>query len=208
MGREVLNLAARRNLMYRILDTSVVMTQSVTGLKGILHVDNDPPSTELMAKLAAFARGGGLLILSRALASTFTGERRIPCPVPGYELRSFGSGSLATATRDWEDPYFLAADAHSLVRRRNDPVLLFNARSLWEHYSVAPDGSGALLQLVGFTGRPSTSVTVAAAQASRSATMCAPDSDAPTVLQPVQVEGRTEYYLPPFSIYAALEFRS
>jgi hypothetical protein len=207
MAQEVLNLAARRNLQYRILDKPVAMKQSLAGLRAVLLVDNDPPPAELATRLAEFARGGGLVIVPRALATTFAGERPVLCPVGGFELRSLGRGSLAIAKRDWEDPFFLAADVHSLAGSRNDPVLMFNAPSLLAHYSVAPRGERALLQLVGFTGRRSASVSVAVAQAARPASMYIPESDAPTVLEAVKVGGRTEYHLPPFSFYAALEFR-
>jgi hypothetical protein len=94
------------------------------------------------------------------------------------------------------------------VKRRNDPVRLFNAGSLWEHYSEAADGRRALLQLVSFTSRPNPSVSVAPARPSRSIAMHVIGSVSPTMLAPVRVEGRTELHLPAFSYYAALEFAS
>src|SRR4051794_14527948 len=139
MGQEVLNLTARRNLFYRVLDRSMPANHQLDNLRAVLYVDRDAPSTELRSSLGAFARAGGLLIVPRELAAHFTGSKSIECPVAGYELRAFGKGSVAVATRDWEDPYFLAADVHNLVRRRHDPVTLFNSRSLWGHYSV-PSG--------------------------------------------------------------------
>jgi hypothetical protein len=208
LGQEVLNLAARRNLLYRVLDRSSHTSQKLEGLRGVLYVDNDPPSAGLKAQLDAFARNDGLLIVPRALASQFSGGKPAPCPVGGYDLRSLGKGSLAASMRDWDDPYFLAADVHNLVGRRNDPVRLFNARSLWSHYSVAADGSRALLQLVGFTSRPNESVSMALARKWSSVAMYAIGSESPTPLEAVTVEGRMEFQLPPFSYYAALEFRS
>jgi hypothetical protein len=208
MGQEVLNLSARHNLLYRVLDRSMPASQKLEGLRAVLYVDSDPPSPELKAKLDAFARAGGLLIVPHALASQFAGEKPVQCPVAGYDLRSLGKGSLAVATRDWDDPYFLAADVHSLVGRRNDPVTLFNAQSLWEHYSIAPDGGAALLQLVGFTSRPKDSVSMASGRPWRSAKLYTIGSGAPAVLEPVKVQGRPEFHLPAFSYYAALEFRS
>ena len=208
LGVEALNLSARRNLLYRILDRSVPASLRLEGLRAVLYVDSDPPSLELKAKLGAFAQAGGLLIMPHMLASQFSGGKPIQCPVTGYELRAFGKGSLATATRDWDDPYFLAADVHNLVSRRNDPVRLFNAQSLWEHYSVAPDGQRALLQLVGFTSRPNQSVSLAMARPWRGAAMHVIGKETPTMLEPVKVEGRMEFHLPTFSYYTGLEFRS
>jgi hypothetical protein len=208
MGQEVLNLAARGNLLYRILDRALPATQKMEGLRAVLYVDQDPPTPELKARLLAFARQGGLVIVPKALASGFPAGKPIACPVTGYDLKPLGNGSIAAATREWDDPYFLAADVHDLVSRKNDPVCLFNARTLWLHYSVAPDTRATVLQLVGFTGRPNESVTVAVKQPSRGATMYAPEWERPRMLEPVRVEGRTEYHLPEFSVYAALECRS
>ena len=208
LGQEVLNLAARRNLLYRVLDRSMPASQALAGLRAVLYLDGDPPSDGLKAELDAFVRAGGLLIVPHALASRFPGEKPIRCPVAGYEVRSFGKGSLAAATRDWDDPYFLAADMHNLVSRRNDPVRLFNSQSLWEHYSVAPDGQGALLQLVGFTSRPNESVSLAVARPWRTAAMYAIGMEAPTILKPVKVDGQMEFHLPAFSYYMGLEFQA
>lgn len=132
----------------------------------------------------------------------------MPCLVAGYELRQVGKGAVAAATDNWEDPYFLAADVHNLVRRRNDPVTLFNAGSLWEHYSVAPEGRAALLQLVGFTSQPYQAVSLAVAHPRRVAALYTIGAEQPTLLEPKRVEGRLEFHLPAFSYYAALEFRS
>jgi len=208
MGQELLNLAARRNLLYRVLDRAHPASQKFEGLPAALYVDSEPPSAELKAKLDAFARSGGMLIVPHALAAQFPGEAPVATQVAGYEVKSLGKGSVAAATRDWDDPFFLAADVHNLVKRRNDPVALFNARSLWEHYSVAPEGRGALLQFVAFTSRPTESVSVAPAKAWRSAAMHTIGSDAPAILEPAKVEGRMEFHLPPFSWYTAVEFRS
>jgi hypothetical protein len=207
LGQEVLNLASRRNLLYRVLDRSIKASQKLEGLRGVVYVDSDPPSAELKAQLDSFARGGGLLIVPRALASQFPDGKPAACPVAGYQLRSLGKGTLAAATRDWDDPYFLAADVHNLVSRRNDPVQLFNARSLWEHYSVAPDGGRAVLQLVGFTSRPNESVSAALTRPWHSAAMYAMGSNTPAMLEPMKVEGRLEIQLPSFSYYAAVELR-
>lgn len=208
MGKELLNLAARRNLLYRILDRSGGVNQSLGGLKAVVYVDRERPSPEWKARLAAFGRGGGLLIVPRALAVEFPGEKALRCPVVGYRLQTFGKGSVAAPTRDWDDPFFLAADVHNLVSRRNDPLVLFNARSLWEHYSVTPGGRSELLQLVGFTGRNNNSVSIAMARPSSSAALYVPEQETPTTLKPEKVDGRMEYHLPSFSSYAALEFQS
>ena len=208
VGQEFLNLAARHNLLYRVLDRSFPASQKFAGLPAIVYLDSDAPAADLQAKLTAFIESGGLLIVPHALAAAFPGRKSAFCPVAGYELRQQGKGTIAAATEDWDDPYFLAADVHNLVRRRNDPVMLFNAGSLWEHYSVAPDRRAALLQLVGFTSRPYQAVSLSVAQPMRQAALYTIGAEQPAILEPKRVEGRMEFHLPPFSYYAALEFRS
>jgi len=213
LGTEMLNLAARRNLLYRIVDRSRLASANLAGLRAALWVDGDPPAADAAAKLAAFARGGGLLIVPRTAASLFKGEQVLACPVAGYELRTFGKGTVAAATRDWDDPYFLAAEAHSLVGRRHDPFRLFNGSSCWAHYSVASAGQDRLIQLVAFGGAGrrggsgAADVSLRIPGPFRSVTVHKIDA-APEALQPVMEGKHSEYQLPQLSVYAALEVKA
>lgn len=208
MGHEVLNLAARRNLLYRVLDRKMPATQRLEGLRAVLYVDTEAPEPALVAKLRTFAEAGGLLIAPLAAGKLFPAGKPLTCAVDGYALRSVGKGRIAAATREWDDPYFLAADVHSLVSRKNDPVRVFNGRSLWLHYSVAPKQAAALLQLVSFSSRMNQTVSLAPAQPWRSAAFYSVGAAEPKTLNAVDVDGRPEFHLPPFSWYAALEFKS
>lgn len=208
LSHEMLNLSARRNLHYRVLDRAAPPPGKLEQLTAILYVDAAAPTAQWKTALTAFARGGGLLIVPHALASQFPGETAVRPLLPSYSIWSFGRGKVAVAIREWDDPYFLAQDAHSLVSRRNDPVQIFNARSLWEHYSESPDGRAGVLQLVGFSGRPYESVSIRAARPWRSASLHIPRGEGPTSLTPVTVDGKVEYHLPAFSYFAALEFGS
>jgi hypothetical protein len=125
--------------------------------------------------------------------------------VAGYELRALGKGTIACPARPWEDPYWLALEVHSLVSRRYDPVRMFNASSLWVHYSLPPRGSGSLIQLVNFTGRPTGQVSMRIQAAHRSVAIHTLESAGPAPLQSVQADGNIEYHLPAFTTYAALE---
>jgi len=207
-GQEVLNLSARRNLHYRVLDrTAPPPERPLDHLRAILYVDPEVPTPAWKAALASFAQKGGQLILPKQLAAEFPAEATLPCPVAGYQSRTCGRGRISAATRDWDDPYFLAQDAHSLVSRMHDPVRIFNARSLWEHYSESADSRSAVLQLVGFSRGSYDSVSIRAARPWRSATLHTAGS-APVRLNTVTVDGKVEYHLPDFSNFAALEFQS
>ncbi len=205
LGTEVLNLAARRNLLYRVIDRTAIAAADLTGLRAVLWLDPERPSAALIDKLASFATAGGLLIAQRNVAPAFKAGKVLDCPVTGYELHAFGQGTLASPLRDWDDPYWVAVDVHNLVSRRYDPIRMFNASSLWVHYSVAPRGQGSLIQLVNFTGRPGGSISLRIQKPHRSVAIHTLESGGPQPLKPVQVDKNLEYYLPSFSVYAALE---
>ena len=208
MGQEILNLAARRNLLYRVLDRKMPDTHRVDGLRAVLYVDSEPPAPALKAKLSAFAESGGLLILPPAVGKLFPPGRPLPCAVAGYRLQGASKGRIAVGSQNWDDPYFLAADVHSLVSRKHDPVRLFNGRSLWMHYSIGPKRQAALLQFVSFSSRANQSVSLAPTRPWRTAAMHTIGTAEPKILNAVDVDGRAEFQLPPFSWYAALEFKS
>ena len=214
MATELLNLAARRNLLYRIIDRSRARSMNLAGLRGVLWLDSDPPAAEVAAKLSEFAQGGGLLIVPRTVASVFKSPRVLECPVAGYELRVAGKGRVAAATRDWDDPYFLAADARDLVGRRRDPIRLFSGGACWLHYSVAPSGKDSLFQMVNFSwSRPlggmagTGDISFRIPSPHQSITLHTLDGDAQT-LQPTKEGKNIEYRLPQFGTYAALEVKT
>ena len=103
LGTEVLNLAARRNLLYRVIDRSAVAAADLTGLRAVLWLDPERPSAPLVDKLDLFAKAGGLLIAERNVAMAFKAGKVLDCPVAGYELQD------ATMLDDW----VLAADPES-----------------------------------------------------------------------------------------------
>lgn len=202
LSTEVLNLAARHNLLYRVVDRSAAASVSLAGLRAVLWTDAEPPAPAIAARLTAFAREGGLLIVPRPVAAGFRGGTPVDCPVTGYELRPLGKGAVAAATRDWDDPYFLVLDVHNLVSRRYDPIRLFNGSSLWVHYSTR--GGAGLIQLVNFASRGA-AVSMRIQRPHRSVSIHTLEAGGPVPLKPVEVDKSIEYYLPSFSVYAALE---
>jgi hypothetical protein len=213
LSTEFLNLSARRNLLYRIFDRSRLAAAEFGGIRAVVWLDSDPPPPEALTRLTTFARDGGLLIVSQKSAAAFKGERLLDCPVLGYELRSLGKGRIASALREWNDPYLLAADMHSLVGRRFDPLRIFNGSSFWVHYSSVPKGKDRLIQLVSFGNRPraggngTAEISLRIAEPHSSVTFQAIEIQ-PAPLSAVKENGFIEYHLPEFNTYAALEVKA
>ncbi len=205
MTHEVLNLGARRNLFYRVVETARAASMDFTDVCAVLCLDAARPPDAFRGRLTSWVRSGGLLIGPREIASWFPGESPLDCPVAGYGLQSFGRGRVAASVREWDDPYQVAADAHYLTSRRNDPVRLFNGASVGAHYSVTPDRRRAVLQLVSFASHQGPAITVRVPKAYRSAALHILGHDRPLPLQVAARDRGVEYHLPAFQVYAAVE---
>jgi hypothetical protein len=205
LAGEVLNLAARRPLPIRILEKSGAVKASFEGLKAIIYPDQQPPGPELLKKLMAFVRSGGLLIagpkwpvVEGAPAAGDTYER--------FQVRAVGKGRLAAAKEELLDPYLLVMDAHLLLSHRQDPLHFFNAGTTNSYYTASPDGRQALVQIVNYAmrvaGHP---ISFTTQERYRAARMWTLGSATPAALE-VQPAGRgSDVHLPPLSVYAAVE---
>ena len=202
LATEVLNLAARRNLLYRVVDKARAAQFDLSGLRAALYVDKEAPPAPVFEKLAGFAKGGGTLIGPAALAAKFAGTPA-PSPIDGYDLRALGKGRVAAPRKEWDDPFVLAGDAHILMSRRYDPVRIFNAGSVF--VNCAERGPDAVIQLVNFARRESANqISVAVSKSYAQARFHTLAGD-PAPLKPVPAQRGVEFHLPPFALYAALE---
>jgi hypothetical protein len=204
LAQEVLNLAQRRPLPYRVIDRNRLDALPSTG--ALLWVDKQPPEGDHRKMSLDFVRGGGLLIGGPALAP-------LTAALPGsavlegrYRLFDAGKGRFAIASKPWADPYVLAMDVHLLMSRREDVLRAWNAGSANVHYTSAPEG-GALLQIVNYTARPvGHPMSFYVAGPYRTAKWVTIAEDIPSDLDVTRRRGGAEVYVPPFSVYGAIEF--
>ena len=181
VAQEILNLAARRHLPYRLLPKSRCTTASFEGLAAVAYLDDDLPAAPLAASLGEFGRHA-LLIASPKVA-----------PRIG-----------ASVAREWDDPYAIAAEIHVLMSRRQDVHRLYNATSCNSFYAVAPGGRAGVVHIVNYSLQPGThAVTLWLERPWREARLWTLDSSAP--LKPVRAARGIELPLPPFGPYAAIE---
>ncbi len=202
LATEVLNLAARRNLLYRVVEKTRAPEFDLAGVRAALYVDNAPPSAPLIEKLVAFTRSGGIFIAPAPVAAKFPGAPAAS-PVDGYDVRAFGKGRVAAPKKEWDDPFLLAADAHILMSRRHDPVQVFNAGSLI--VNCAERGPEAVIQLVNFAGREAGHEVSVAVRRSCAGARFHTLAGVPAPLKPAPARRGVEFQLPPFPLYAALE---
>jgi hypothetical protein len=191
MSGEILNLAARRNLQFRVIWKSQALEQPFTGLKAVIYADKAEPEVPLRRKLMAFVQQGGLLITGPKWGPEGTPTE------PGFDtqfsVRNFGKGRLAVAKGELTDAYQVAVDAQFLVSHANDLVKVYNSSSSGCTLVVgSPDGKRSLVQVLTFaTGRGSSARTVWVREKYRSASLWSIGADTPLAIEPVPAD---EYF--------------
>jgi hypothetical protein len=210
---EILNLMARRDLLFRVIWKSQAMAQAMpqpfTGLKALIYADAAMPEQPLRRKITDFVEQGGLLITGPQW-----GKAGAPAP-PGFQTQfdvlAVGKGRLAVARKAIDDPYQVAVETQLLLSHRNDLVKIYNSPSSGcTRYTASPDGKAALLQCLSYTdGRRVGLRTIWVRDRHRSTRLWT--IDAP----PVALDAHTsdeyagvEYHLPAnvTQTYLALEF--
>lgn len=150
---EVLNLASRRNLAYRVAEPGRLSAADLAGIRAVLYVDGARLGASQLALLQRFVESGGLLMAMKEPGSQIARRTAGGGEHPRFDLFSCGKGRVALSRSEWEDQWVLAQDAHLLMSRRNDALRLFNAGSLTIYHTVSPDRRLWLAHLLNYTGR-------------------------------------------------------
>lgn len=149
MSGEILNLMARRDLLFRVIWKSQAAAQPFTGLKALLYADAAAPDAALRREIAKFVEQGGLLI-----AGSEWGIEGKPAPPDfptQFDVRVLGKGRLAVARQALSDPYQVAVETQFLLSHRYDLVKIYNAPSSGCTRFTAPaEGGKALLECVSY----------------------------------------------------------
>jgi len=210
LSGEILNLMARRDLMFRPIWAHEATESSFSGLKAVVYADNQPPAQSLRQLLTAFVKAGGLLIAGPAWktdAGLAAAGRH-----PRFDLLAFGKGRLAIAHEDFSDPYQVAVDTQILLSHANDLVRFYNSGSTGgTQYTASPDGKQALLQVLSYGGsRAAGLMTIWLRDAYRTARLWRIGASGPVPVEQTPAEDFNgfEYKLPPLPPqgYFALEF--
>jgi hypothetical protein len=207
MSHEILNLASRQGLSYRVYLKNTAARADFSQLKALLYVDEQAPSAELAGVLDRFARAGGMVIARKIAPFTGWTGQPAPSPIPGYEVKTVGKGKVAVPSAEWEDPWIVAQETRMLMGRRTETVRLYNAGITAANYTRSKDGATAVLHLLNYTMRPpAQAIAVAPAHKYASAKAVSPDQPQPKPLTIIpRSEGFDEIAVPSFNIYTAIE---
>ena len=203
VATEFLNLAARRNLLYRVLDKT--REPNLAGLRAVVYLDQEPATDQWLDALTSFAKNGGLVLAQSAAGLKVSTPA--PCDLPGYRMWSAGKGRIAMPLKDWEDPWVTASEVQMLVGRRYDPIRLFNPGGL--NLFVESDAGREIVHLLNYTlSRPGEEKTIAPLGHYSSARFTTLGTE--PVLLPFTRRQKVndELPLPPFEVYAVIELET
>ncbi len=205
MTYEILNLVARTNQQYRILLKDRITPSSLRGLRAVIYADEQPPAPALRGQILTFVEAGGMLITGPKWG-TLPGARSAAEEHPRYSLRILGKGRVAIATPDFEDPYLVANDSAVLVSHRYELLRFWNVGALGSFFTVRPDGTGAVVQMLFYSAARFGNLTMRVAGQYRAARLWTLDQPAPAKVEMEAQKDAVELHLPPLSQYAAVEF--
>ena len=194
--REFLNLATRRGLSARILNQN--KPQGLAGLKAVIWLRENAPDEPALKFFRQWAEPGNLLLLPYGSKVDGTAAEE-----HGHKVYKTGKGRIAVALEAWTDPYMLAHQTHLLLSRRYDVMRLWNGGSLNPHYTQSVDGKRAVIQLVNYTARTTSNVTLGLDKKFQKARLYTFED-----VRELKIEAaRTgvEIPLPPVGVYAAIE---
>lgn len=202
---EFLNLAARRNLPWRLALSPRLEESQLRGMAVVLYVDQQPLAPPLLEPLEQFVRRGGLLVCLASARGRLRNLEPSPAVHSRFDIRRCGKGRVALSRSDWEDPYLLAQDVHLLMSRRHDVIRLFNPGSILAWPVVSPDRHRLLVHLLNYSRHEAAhGVAVQTWRPVRTASIRGPGAE----IRPVEVRreaGGWEAVLEPFDTYCALE---
>jgi hypothetical protein len=192
---ECLNLVARRQIPYRVIDRSQLGVQSLTGLRAVLAFDLAPPTEAERKTLRAFAAEGGLVLGGRSWGT--------PPKDQSYTVVAVGKGEVAVYKEDYPQPESLGRDLNDLLSTGELGVSVFNAPSVLSYVSTSGTGNRMLIQLINYAGAPAESLTIWVTEKFNAARLYAPES-APVDLAVRHSGSRTEIAVPTLPVYGAL----
>lgn len=204
LNHEVLNLTARLNQPFRILDYSQLSEKSLSGLEAVVAPDPGAPPDGIRKLLTDFASKGGLLIASPDWGAP-TSAPSAQESHPRYSLYPVGKGRLAIGKESLDDPYMVSADAKVLLSSRSDLVRFWNGGALGSYLTKGEQGI-TLLQALNYTRRGAGDPISTWVRGSyRQAKLFLIGLSQPELLKPIPRNHGVELQLPQFDFYAAIE---
>jgi hypothetical protein len=201
---ELLNLLARRNGLFRVLDKARAGETSFDGLDAVLYVDEVPPARDLVHRLYGFAEAGGTLIVPPGWETRGVPDERARSP--RFRVFRPGRGRLAVAREAFAEPDLLAEDAQVLTSYGRDRFRVFNVGVGQFHYATRAGLRSGVLQVLAFPSPyPRLPATAWFRHPWASAREWRLEGEGAAPLPRAAVDGGVEFHLSPVPLYCAVE---
>jgi hypothetical protein len=194
---EYLNLVARRQVPYRLIERSRLSPTSLGGFQAALAVDLAVLSDAERKILSDFAEGGGLVVAGPAWGDAPENNDYVEIPV--------GKGRVVVYKEKPPDPEMVARDLLDLLEPEVMGLTAFNVPSVLTYVSVDGSGRRALIQLLNYATTPFDSkITLRLNGTFKRAHLYTPESAPVDLGVRVMPGGRTEITVPKLAIWGAV----
>ncbi len=197
ISNEYLNLVARRQVPYRIVERARLTPEVLATFQAVLAADLFSPSEAERAMLRTFAEKGGLVV---------TGPSWGDPPKDGtYEVFPLGRGSVAVYKDDPIDPELVARDMLDLLEPEVMGLTAFNVPSVLTYVSTSDSGKRVLIQLLNYATSPFNSrITLRFNGSYKTARLYTPESAPVDIVTRASGNGRTEVSIPGIAVWGAV----
>ena len=196
LADEYLNLAARRQIPYRVVARSGLTTAAVANFRALVITELDPPSASERKLLQDFAENGGLVIAGPSWGGA-------PKTEPFVEVQ-VGKGRVIVYKDP--DPEAVARDLKELFSDDDLGVVPFNVPSVITFASGGSPGQPLLVQLLNYFDHPVEAITLRVTGKFGSARLETPEGVA--VDLPLRdADGKTEVTIPKLVLWGAVSLK-
>ncbi|MCC6588885.1 MAG: hypothetical protein IT168_19470 [Bryobacterales bacterium] len=128
-------------------------------------------------------------------------------PSIAAKLKTFKGRVFLQSQKKWDDPYVMAEDVHLTFGREHDVIRPYNATAANVHYTQSLDAKRGVVHMVAF-GQPSRDITLAVNKRWRAARLYTPDILDGRPIKVVPSRFGSEFALPHFRCWAAIELEA
>jgi hypothetical protein len=196
-SNEYLNLVARRQVPYRLIERPQLSPDSLGGFQAVLAPDLVVLSDAERKMLRDFVEGGGVLVSGPSWGDAPENN--------DFAEVTIGKGRVVVYREKPPDPEMVARDLLDLLDPDVIGLTAFNVPSVITYVSMDGSGKRALIQLLNYATTPFDSkITIRLNGTFKTARMYTPESAPDDLGVRVMPNGRTEISIPRLAVWGAV----
>jgi hypothetical protein len=198
-SNELLNLVARRQIPYRLIERSELSAAALAGFRAVVPADLTSPTPAERQLLRAFVEQGGTVFAGPWWGGAPQGQDYAEVPL--------GKGLAIVYSGDPPDPGNVAKDVRDILPPDATGFTAFNVPSLITYVSSIDGGKRKLIQFVNYASRPfEFLVTIRIEGTFKTARLYSPQGAVVNMeARPARIKGQTEVGIPRLDLWSVLE---